>query len=511
MIVLMNNLLTRILIVGVSVALIPSNLLTAEAGWVEGLVSELDDPIAGLLSNVGVDIVAHRGGVWVGTLEGVSFTNDLGQTWFTYDKTTGLNANITSALFASGDRIWVAAASSAEVGGILTSAGNGIQFSDNGGFNWQDPEDISGLLRDRTFGPVKVTFDIAAFQSNIFAASFVGGLIGSQDKGVTWKNFHATNEDSVWFAGPQNTAPPFTSRYFSVTIDTSRIDTMHVFAGNAGGITQLTFLKGSESPGVLSHESVKLETVFLHTFENSGLPGNFVPALAIQYRPGVGPIVWAAARPADSLGRDRTGVARNDLSRGLVFPSDLWVGSPGLPDLVWNFGFNGDTILAATDEGLYLSLHPDSSFARVDFLTADTTPVIPSTTSVRGVAVIGEHLWVTTVEGIFRTGLDSLFFDIVTDVSDEYESHLPQDFVLHQNFPNPFNPRTTIHFDLSRSAKWEITIYNLSGQVAKRFSGHSPAGSVSVEWDASSVSSGVYFFNVRAGKNSATKKMILLK
>lgn len=158
-----------------------------------------------------------------------------------------------------------------------------------------------------------------------------------------------------------------------------------------------------------------------------------------------------------------------------------------------------------------MSLHPDSSFARVDFFDADNTPVIPPTTSVNGVAAIGEHLWVTTELGIVRTGLDSLFFDIVTDVMVENESPAPEDFTLHQNFPNPFNPRTTIYFDLPRVTEWELNVFNSSGQIVERFSGHSPAGTVSVEWDASSVSSGVYFFKVRAGKSSATKKMILLK
>ena len=84
----MKKLLTGILIVGSSATLILSNSHAAEPGWAERLASELDDPIAGLLSNFGVDIVAHRGGVWVGTVAGVSFTNDLGKTWFTYNDIT---------------------------------------------------------------------------------------------------------------------------------------------------------------------------------------------------------------------------------------------------------------------------------------------------------------------------------------------------------------------------------------------------------------------------------------
>ena len=88
---------------------------------------------------------------------------------------------------------------------------------------------------------------------------------------------------------------------------------------------------------------------------------------------------------------------------------------------------------------------------------------------------------------------------------------VPSNFALFQNYPNPFNPTTTISFALSQASDYSLTIYNVTGQVVATFNGHSEAGNVNVEWDATSNASGVYFYKLDAGTFSATKKMVLLK
>jgi hypothetical protein len=90
-------------------------------------------------------------------------------------------------------------------------------------------------------------------------------------------------------------------------------------------------------------------------------------------------------------------------------------------------------------------------------------------------------------------------------------SLIPSNFALLQNYPNPFNPTTTISFTLAAASDYQVEIYNLVGQQVKAFAGHSEAGTVSVEWDASNNASGVYFYKLTAGNFSATKKMVLLK
>jgi len=89
---------------------------------------------------------------------------------------------------------------------------------------------------------------------------------------------------------------------------------------------------------------------------------------------------------------------------------------------------------------------------------------------------------------------------------------MPADFQLHQNYPNPFNPVTTIKVEIPvKGAEWKLNVYNVTGQLVQSFSGVASTGFETVTWDASGVSSGVYFYKLTSGDFSATKKAVLLK
>ena len=105
--------------------------------------------------------------------------------------------------------------------------------------------------------------------------------------------------------------------------------------------------------------------------------------------------------------------------------------------------------------------------------------------------------------------------DSPTDVNED-NSTLPLDFALHQNYPNPFNPSTTISFDLPHSAEVNIEIINVLGQVVWSRQELMSAGTRTLNWDGvgtdgSPVSSGVYYYRLRAADFVQTKKMILMK
>ncbi len=94
----------------------------------------------------------------------------------------------------------------------------------------------------------------------------------------------------------------------------------------------------------------------------------------------------------------------------------------------------------------------------------------------------------------------------------EDEAGIVKKFDLQQNYPNPFNPTTTIKFSVPKNGMVTLKVYNLLGQeVATLVNGEMNAGSYKVTFDASKLGSGVYFYKLQAGNNSATKKMILLK
>ena len=89
---------------------------------------------------------------------------------------------------------------------------------------------------------------------------------------------------------------------------------------------------------------------------------------------------------------------------------------------------------------------------------------------------------------------------------------MPEKFNLHQNYPNPFNPTTTIRFDLTRDAHVTLTIYNALGQeVTTLVNQRMTAGFKAVVWDASQMPSGTYFYTLKAGDFTATRKMLLVK
>ncbi len=94
-------------------------------------------------------------------------------------------------------------------------------------------------------------------------------------------------------------------------------------------------------------------------------------------------------------------------------------------------------------------------------------------------------------------------------------SRVPTSYALLQNYPNPFNAGTVIQFSLKDQSDWNLSIYNIAGQVVRTFSGNGQ-GPVSVSWDGSSengasVASGMYFYRLTAKDFTATKKMVLMK
>ncbi len=94
----------------------------------------------------------------------------------------------------------------------------------------------------------------------------------------------------------------------------------------------------------------------------------------------------------------------------------------------------------------------------------------------------------------------------------ESEKNVPQEFMLSQNYPNPFNPSTTISFGLPFETFTLLKIFDVSGrEVSTIVSEKLPAGSYSRQWDAGSLSSGIYFYRLQAGTYSKTKKLLLLK
>jgi len=94
----------------------------------------------------------------------------------------------------------------------------------------------------------------------------------------------------------------------------------------------------------------------------------------------------------------------------------------------------------------------------------------------------------------------------------EGENSVPHFFALHNSYPNPFNPTTTIMYDIPKSSRVRLTVFDILGQeVAKLVDEEKESGAYQAKFDASKLSSGIYFYCLTAGSFSSTKKLLLLK
>ena len=130
---------------------------------------------------------------------------------------------------------------------------------------------------------------------------------------------------------------------------------------------------------------------------------------------------------------------------------------------------------------------------------------------------IGEKIYTIGGADINNQRLSTLeVYDPVLDLTDvkdhENQSNILKEYNLQQNNPNPFNPSTTIGYGIQQKSNVKITILNAIGEeVAVVFNEEKEAGYHTVEFNASNLSSGVFFYQIRAGDFIQTKKMILLK
>ena len=129
---------------------------------------------------------------------------------------------------------------------------------------------------------------------------------------------------------------------------------------------------------------------------------------------------------------------------------------------------------------------------------------------VNGKAVVKHTLYEGKVLTIWSTEVRTLRLT-------ELSGNVPDEFILYANYPNPFNPVTSLRYDLPKQAQVTLTIYDLMGrEVTQLVNTTQESGYRSVQWDATDsfgkpVSAGVYLYQIRAGEFVQTKKMVLLK
>jgi hypothetical protein len=139
----------------------------------------------------------------------------------------------------------------------------------------------------------------------------------------------------------------------------------------------------------------------------------------------------------------------------------------------------------------------------------------PETRTFNGVPVATGTISITVTGEDTANAKASCTFDLeiqnsVTDIGDGPQSL--NDFKLNQNYPNPFNPTTKISWRSSEGGRQTIKVYDALGKtIATLVDEYKPAGSYEVEFNASNISSGIYFYGIKTNNFSDYKKMIVMK
>ncbi len=182
-----------------------------------------------------------------------------------------------------------------------------------------------------------------------------------------------------------------------------------------------------------------------------------------------------------------------------------------LKSFAWYDGYNGsdtdlytwlnygqiDTLFESTDSG---------SVAIMGF-SAETLDPNATTEVYVGIATgVDEAEMLVNMDSV-----TAKYEALVTSV-EGYSDQIPREFALHQNYPNPFNPSTSIRFEIPENEFVSLKIYNIVGQeIATLISENLNAGIYETNFNASELSSGIYFYTLVSGSKVLTNKMILIK
>ncbi|MHB8335839.1 MAG: T9SS type A sorting domain-containing protein [Ignavibacteriaceae bacterium] len=293
---------------------------------------------------------------------------------------------------------------------------------------------------------------LAVSGTNLFAGTMGNGIFLSTDNGASWSVFDST----------------LIFNYFNPYIYSIAVSGNNLLVATRSDI----FL--------IPSDRTSLSAI------SSGLTGYQVMSLAVR-----GTNFFAGTNFGVSLSTDN-GTSWTSADSGLTSID------------IFSFAVNGTNLFAGTSgSGVSLSTNNGASW------TSDSTGLSNNWgySDANALIVSGTNLFAGNDRGVWRRPLS----EMITGVKEE-QNNLPSNFTLEQNYPNPFNPTTTINYSVSKTSMVTIKVYDILGnEVASLMNEERPAGRYSVNFNASKLASGVYFYRMQAGSFVETKKLILMK
>jgi hypothetical protein len=170
-----------------------------------------------------------------------------------------------------------------------------------------------------------------------------------------------------------------------------------------------------------------------------------------------------------------------------------------------NVTLNWSTSTETNNQGFEIERKSNDNWEQIGFVPGSGT-----TTELRTYTYVDKNI----SSGNFGYRLKQIDFNGQYEYSEivEIEVNTPSEYSLEQNYPNPFNPVTTISYSIKENGLVTMKIFDILGtEVKTLISEEQQSGNYKVEYDASSIASGIYFYTLQAGEFVSTKKMILLK
>ena len=203
-------------------------------------------------------------------------------------------------------------------------------------------------------------------------------------------------------------------------------------------------------------------------------------------------------------GPNGTPVHRRAVTLDVVVPVELtsFTANTNGDDVTLNW----TTVSEINNQGFEIQrIMQNGEFGRVGFVEGNGT-----TTETQNYSFTDENL----LPANYSYRLKQVDFDGTSELSDviKVEVSTPLDYSLSQNYPNPFNPSTTISYSIPADGYVTLKVYDVLGnEVASLVDEQKQSGTFDVHFNASALSSGVYYYTLKAGEFTSTKKLVLMK
>jgi len=402
------------------------------------------------LDNVNVTCLAINGtNLFAGIDGGIFLSTNNGTSWTAVD--SGLTYTGVNSLAVSGTNLFAGTYG----GGVFLSTNNGVSWT---AVNQGLPKISWDTTRTVPIGCFAVS------GTNLFAGT------GSGD-GV----FLSTNNGTSWTA-VNNGLPKYPYDTTIYYVNTLAVSGTNLFAGTYGG-------------------------VFLSTNNGASWAAADAPFSDFSSIVHIGPNVFAGTSGGVFLSTNN-GAIWTAVDSGLVHISALAVSGTNL------FAGTGGCGGRGCRDSLFLSTNNGASWTEVD-------SSLRNGSYISALVVLGTNLFAGLLVQPFSGGLMGVWRRPLSEMITSLEpiaTEFPHEFLLQQNYPNPFNPTTKIQFTIVNRQTTILKVYDVMGRdVATLVNEVKQPGTYTVQFDGSSLASGVYFYRLQARDFVSTKKMLITK